>query len=56
VLVAALGLLALVNLYVLRRFTTTLQAPTALACRVDLANPGERMPARCQRLRRGSWR
>jgi two-component system sensor histidine kinase UhpB len=44
VLVAALALLALVNLYLLRRFIRPLQALTALARRVDLRNPGERMP------------
>ncbi len=44
VLVAALALVAFVNLYVLRRFIRPLQALTALARRVDLANPGERMP------------
>jgi two-component system sensor histidine kinase UhpB len=44
VLVAALALVAFVNLYVLRRFIRPLQAVTALARRVDLANPGERMP------------
>ena len=44
VLVAALALVAFLNLYVLRRFIRPLQALTALARRVDLANPGERMP------------
>jgi two-component system sensor histidine kinase UhpB len=44
VLVAALGLVAFVNLYLLRRFIRPLQALTSLARRVDLANPGERMP------------
>ncbi len=44
VLGAALALVAFVNLYVLRRFIEPLQALTALARRVDLANPGERMP------------
>jgi two-component system, NarL family, sensor histidine kinase UhpB len=44
VLVAALALLAFVNLYVLRRFIRPLQALTALARRVDLAGPSERMP------------
>jgi len=44
VLVAALVVMAFVNLYVLRRFIRPLQALTALARRVDLANPGERMP------------
>jgi two-component system sensor histidine kinase UhpB len=44
VLVAALALVACVNLYLLRRFIRPLQALTALARRVDLGNPGERMP------------
>jgi two-component system, NarL family, sensor histidine kinase UhpB len=44
VLIAALALVAFVNLYLLRRFTRPLQALTALARRVDLADPGERMP------------
>jgi two-component system, NarL family, sensor histidine kinase UhpB len=44
VLVAALALVACLNLYLLRRFIRPLQALTALARRVDLANPGERMP------------
>jgi two-component system sensor histidine kinase UhpB len=44
VLVAALALVGFMNLYVLRRFIRPLQALTALARRVDLANPGERMP------------
>ena len=44
VLAAGIVLVALVNLYVLRRFMRPLQALTALARRVDLANPGERMP------------
>jgi two-component system, NarL family, sensor histidine kinase UhpB len=44
VLFAALALVAFVNLYLLRRFIRPLQALTALARRVDLANPGERMP------------
>ncbi len=43
-LIAALVLLALVNLYLLRRVVRPLEALTALARRVDLANPGERMP------------
>ena len=38
-LVAALALLAFVNLYVLRRVVRPLQALTALARRVDLAGP-----------------
>lgn len=44
VLVAALALVAFVNLYLLRRFIRPLQALTALSRRVDLADPGERMP------------
>ena len=44
VLVAALALVVLVNLYLLRRVVRPLQALTALARRVDLAGPGERMP------------
>jgi two-component system sensor histidine kinase UhpB len=45
VLVAALALVAFVNLYLVRRVIRPLQALTALARRVDLANPGERVPA-----------
>jgi two-component system sensor histidine kinase UhpB len=44
VLVAALILVALVNLMVLRRVVGPLTALTALARRVDLTRPGERMP------------
>jgi two-component system sensor histidine kinase UhpB len=44
VLIAALLLMALVNLLLLRRIVGPLQALTDLARRVDLANPGERMP------------
>jgi two-component system sensor histidine kinase UhpB len=44
VLAAALALMALVNLFLLRRIVRPLQALTDLARRVDLANPGERMP------------
>ncbi|HUE25885.1 MAG TPA: sensor histidine kinase [Solirubrobacteraceae bacterium] len=44
VLAGALTLLALVNLYLVRRVIRPLQALTALARRVDLRNPGERMP------------
>jgi two-component system sensor histidine kinase UhpB len=44
VLVAALTLVAFVNLYLLRRFIRPLQALTALARHVDLANPDQRMP------------
>jgi HAMP domain-containing protein len=43
VLAAALTLLACMNLFVLRRFIRPLQALTALARRVDLTDPGERM-------------
>ena len=45
VLIGALASMAFVNLYLLRRFIQPLQALTALARRVDLADPGERMPA-----------
>src|SRR5580704_3045137 len=44
VLAVALALVALVNLMVLRRVVRPLEALTALARRVDLARPGERMP------------
>jgi two-component system, NarL family, sensor histidine kinase UhpB len=44
VLIATLLLMALVNLLLLRRIVGPLQALTDLARRVDLANPGERMP------------
>src|ERR1700744_2500404 len=44
-LVAALGLVAVVNLYLLRRVVRPLQALTALARRVDLLDPRQRMPA-----------
>ena len=44
VLAGALASMAFVNLYLLRRFIQPLQALTALARRVDLADPGERMP------------
>jgi two-component system sensor histidine kinase UhpB len=43
-LAAALALVALVNLYLLRRVVKPLQALTSLARRVDLAEPGQRMP------------
>jgi two-component system sensor histidine kinase UhpB len=43
-LVASLALMAFLNLYLLRRLIRPLQALTALARRVDLADPGERMP------------
>jgi two-component system, NarL family, sensor histidine kinase UhpB len=44
VLLAGLGLVGCVNLYLLRRFIRPLQALTALARHVDLSNPGQRMP------------
>jgi two-component system sensor histidine kinase UhpB len=44
VLIAALAVVAFVNLYLLRRFIRPLQALTALARRVDLAEASERMP------------
>ncbi len=44
VLVIALALVGLVNLMLLRRVVRPLEALTALARRVDLARPGERMP------------
>src|ERR1700722_15613204 len=44
VLAVALALVAFVNLMVLRRVVRPLEALTALARRVDLAQPGERMP------------
>jgi two-component system, NarL family, sensor histidine kinase UhpB len=44
ILVAALALVALVNLMILRRVVRPLEALTALARRVDLARPGERIP------------
>jgi hypothetical protein len=62
VLVAALVLVALLNLMVLRRVVGPLTALTALARRVDLTGPGERMPAapgrrpRRRALRRASSR
>jgi two-component system, NarL family, sensor histidine kinase UhpB len=43
-LVIALTVVALANLYLLRRAISPLQALAALARRVDLAKPGERMP------------
>jgi len=45
VLVAAVLVMGLVNLYVLRRFIRPLQALAALARRVDLGGRSERMPA-----------
>ncbi len=44
VLIAALAVVGFVNLFLLRRFIRPLQALTALARRVDLADPGQRMP------------
>jgi two-component system, NarL family, sensor histidine kinase UhpB len=44
VLIGALVLVALVNFMLLRRVVRPLEALTALARRVDLARPGERMP------------
>jgi two-component system sensor histidine kinase UhpB len=45
VLAVALALVALVNLMLVRRVVRPLAALTALARRVDLARPGERMPS-----------
>jgi two-component system sensor histidine kinase UhpB len=44
VLIAALGLLAVANLVLLRRVVRPLEALIALARRVDLSRPGDRMP------------
>ena len=44
VLIGALALVALVNLYLLRRVVGPLQQLTALAREVDLTRPGQRMP------------
>lgn len=44
ILLAALALVALVNLMILRRVVRPLEALTALARRVDLMGPGERIP------------
>jgi two-component system sensor histidine kinase UhpB len=44
VLAAALALLALVNLFLVRRVVRPLQALTALARRVDASDPGRRFP------------
>jgi two-component system sensor histidine kinase UhpB len=44
VLIAALALLVLANLVLLRRVVRPLEALIALARRVDLSRPGERMP------------
>jgi len=45
VLAVALALVVLTNALLVRRFVAPLRALTALARRVDLANPGERIPA-----------
>ncbi len=45
VLVAAVGLVVLANVYLLRRVVGPVQALTALARRVDLTSPGQRIPA-----------
>ncbi|MGI8506581.1 MAG: HAMP domain-containing sensor histidine kinase [Solirubrobacteraceae bacterium] len=45
VLVAAVGLVVLVNVYLLRRVVGPVQALTALARRVDLTSPGQRIAA-----------
>jgi two-component system, NarL family, sensor histidine kinase UhpB len=45
VLVGALALVALVNLYLVRRVVGPLQQLTLLARQVDLTHPGQRMPA-----------
>jgi two-component system, NarL family, sensor histidine kinase UhpB len=44
VLVAALAFVTLINVVVVHRFVAPLQQLTALARRVDLANPGQRIP------------
>jgi len=44
VLVAALAFVTLINVIVVHRFVAPLQQLTALARRVDLANPGQRIP------------
>ncbi len=44
-IVIALGLVTLVNMAIVHNFLAPLQALTALARRVDLARPGERVPA-----------
>jgi two-component system sensor histidine kinase UhpB len=45
VLLGSLAIMALVNLWLLRRLIHPLEALTSLARRVDLTRPGERMPA-----------
>ncbi|MGH3264237.1 MAG: HAMP domain-containing protein, partial [Trebonia sp.] len=44
-LVAAVALVVLANVYLLRRIVGPVQALTAVARRVDLGRPGQRMPA-----------
>lgn len=44
VVVAALALMVAVNVFLLRRVVGPVQALTALAARVDLADPGRRLP------------
>jgi len=44
ILVLALGLVTVVNVAVVHRFLAPLQALTALARRVDLGKPGQRVP------------
>jgi two-component system sensor histidine kinase UhpB len=43
-LVAALGLVTLINVFMVHRFLAPLQALTVLARRVDLGTPGQRIP------------
>src|SRR5947199_10823849 len=45
VVVAAMVLVVAANVYMLRRLVSPVQALTALAKEVDLANPGQRLPA-----------
>lgn len=56
VLIAALALVALVNLILLRRVVRPLEALTALARRVDLTGPGSGCRGRLRPRRRVSWR
>src|SRR5579884_3849655 len=44
-IVAAVALVVFANVYLLRRLVGPVQALTALARRVDLASPGQRLPA-----------
>jgi two-component system sensor histidine kinase UhpB len=44
IIVVALGLVTLINVVVVHRFLAPLQALTALARRVDLGKPGQRIP------------